>query len=108
MRITIIKKADYIIGHNILFDIFVLSSELYRIKYKNDFDVLQNCINNKKYFCTGEMGRNICKLPTKQKEYKYKMPKLEELYIKTCGSNKMQFHNAKNDLFNPYAFNNFF
>ncbi len=93
-----LAECDYIIGHNIMFDIFVLLSELHRINFKSNFENLKYHLDEKKYLCTGEVGRAICKLPTKQRNYTYKMPRLEELYKKLCDEHNLRFHDAENDV----------
>jgi DNA polymerase-3 subunit alpha len=93
-----LANCDYIVGHNIIFDIFVLLSEFYRSKFNVNFQNLKFHLDENKYLCTGELGREICKLPTKIKNYTYKMPQLKELYEKVCNNNDLQFHDAKNDV----------
>ena len=88
----ILEDVDYIVGHNVTFDIFVLMSELSRIKFLDNFNILKKILDEKRYLCTGELGRDICKLYTKQKEYKYKMPKLKELYEKLYGDDNVRQH----------------
>jgi DNA polymerase III epsilon subunit-like protein len=93
-----LADCDYVVGHNILFDIFVLLSELHRMKFKNTYENLKFHLDKNKYLCTGELGRDICKLSTKIKKYNYKMPKLEELYKNFYDDNNIIFHDAENDV----------
>jgi DNA polymerase III epsilon subunit-like protein len=93
-----LASCDYIVGHNVIFDIYVLLSEFYRLKFNTNYDNLNYHLENKKYLCTGEFGRNICKLPTLSKKYTYKMPKLQELYNNVCKDNNLKFHTAENDV----------
>lgn len=93
-----LEQCDYIIGHNIIFDINVLLSELYRLpkdkKHKNiinDYNNLKNIKENKMYLCTARMGQNILK-----KTY---MPKLENLYNKLCNKKSIDFHHATDDVY---------
>ena len=94
-----LSNCDYIVAHNALFDIHVLLSEMHRINFESNFENLKFHLDEKKYLCTGELGRNICKIPTKQYNTQYKMPKLSELYNKVCGNDNLEFHNAKNDVY---------
>lgn len=76
-----IKNCDYILGHNILFDLNILRSECYRLNFKKKVEKLTDIIENDKFFCTSEYGKKVCKikLPTRR-HYMFKRPKLGELY----------------------------
>lgn len=93
-----LANCDYIVGHNIIFDIFVLLSEFHRNKFNTNYKNLKFHLDENKYLCTGELGREICKLPTKLKNFTYKMPQLKELYENVCNNNDLKFHDAKNDV----------
>jgi DNA polymerase III epsilon subunit-like protein len=93
-----ILQSEYIIAHNVMFDIHILLNELYR----NNTTLSDKCIthitnllDNNKCICTGEISLDICKLPfasttttttinqkilKKTSNIKYKIPKLVELY----------------------------
>jgi len=92
-----ITNCDYIVGHNCLFDIFILLNELYRIKFNTCLEKLENILNNDNYICTGEYSRDICKMKTRNK-FIYKMPKLCELYEYYYNSKPEKQHEAKADV----------
>ena len=87
-----VQIADVVVGHNVAFDRKMIVSELLRLKKENpnkDFDDenIINMMNDKKFKCTQEITRPICKLQNKnkkgpnKKEYcKFKTPKLIEAY----------------------------
>lgn len=82
-----VKIADVVVGHNVAFDRKMIVSELLRLtkeKPNKDFDD-ENIINmmiNKKFKCTQEITRPICKLQNKNKNKtdQFKNPKLIEAY----------------------------
>ena len=81
-----LSLAKYIVGHNLKFDINVVSSELYRLD-------IENQLLNKKVLdtCTEDTA-NICKLQG-GRSGKFKFPTLVELYDNLF---KNQFENAHN------------
>jgi len=91
-----ILNCDYIVGHNCLFDIFILLNELHRINFINCVKKLDMLLNTNKYVCTGELGKNICKILTKGKGYK--MPRLNELYKHFYKKEPIVQHQAKDDV----------
>lgn len=91
----ILSECDYVIGHNVIFDINVLLSELYRIKFFGDYNDLKNLLDKKKYVCTMQLGKNICKI-RKYNDYKY--PSLDELYYYIFNKKFKNAHNAKGDV----------
>jgi DNA polymerase III epsilon subunit-like protein len=94
-----IKKADYIIAHNGYFDIFILLNEFNRIKFNSCVEKLVSIVENDALICTGELGRDVCKLECKPSKYfNYKMPKLEELYFHYYKLNPENRHDAKSDV----------
>lgn len=89
---NILDKTDLIVGHNILFDVNVLASELYRInEHKLAVTLLQ-----KKTYCTCQNGKTVTKI--KNKYQKYKLPTLEELYTYLYKEPMINYHNAKYDV----------
>lgn len=83
-----VKAADVVVGHNVAFDRKMIVSELLRLtkeKPNKDFDDenIIEMMTNKKFKCTQEITRPLCKLENKNnkkgKEY-YKFPKLIEAY----------------------------
>lgn len=85
---TLIDNTDFIIGHNVLFDTNVLSSELYRNGYEN----LAEKISKKEIYCTKVNGKIYCKLN--------KYPKLSELYKILFNKEMEGAHNAEMDVIN--------
>lgn len=85
-------RADFIIGHNIGFDISVMSAEYYRQKPEKPFlqerNVLDTCSN-----ATAE----LCKLPG-GRGGGFKWPKLTELHIHLFGKAFDEAHNATADV----------
>ena len=91
--IAVLSKTDYIISHNIEFDINVLFAFL----HKNG--AMCESFLNIKTFCTMKAGTEICALPNKWSSHKYKFPTLKELYFhytkKEMDEDKA--HNSKYD-----------
>ena len=69
--IAAVQKAEYVIAHNIAFDLPIVECELLR----NGFDKI---LSSKKQFCTMKSGREFCTVYDKGGRLKY--PKLEELF----------------------------
>ena len=119
-------NADYIIAHNVMFDIHILLNELSRLgTYKSNevINHIQSLLLLGKCICTGVLGKNICKLEYKSRfgntntlltntkvegnsnankkikqEKKYKMPKLVELYNYFYGCDFDDAHSADGDV----------
>lgn len=87
-------KCKLLIGHNIDFDRYVLSSELFRLGYKE----LADLIFNQTTFCTMKNGKNITKINRGFSDYKY--PKLSELYNYIFKEEIKGAHNAEYDVVN--------
>ncbi|MBR1593743.1 MAG: bifunctional DNA primase/polymerase [Alloprevotella sp.] len=85
-----LNSCNALVGHNVSFDIQVLRGELKRLN-------ITNAIHEIPYYCTMRLSVDYCKLPTEAayirnfsqylsyslrhpREYKYKFPKLIELY----------------------------
>lgn len=88
-----------LVGHNVIFDINVIKSEMFRYMKKNqlvNFPILRK-IEKLPYFCTMKSTTEICKLPNKNFPDKYKYPKLEELYHYIFGKKPENLHNSMND-----------
>lgn len=45
-------KCDYVVGHNILFDLNILVNEAYRAGNTSCYDLIMNIIHSHRYFCT--------------------------------------------------------
>ncbi|MDR0680267.1 MAG: 3'-5' exonuclease [Dysgonamonadaceae bacterium] len=83
-----INQVDYIVAHNLNFDINVIASELYRNK-------MNIPLFEKKKICTMESSVDYCKIDG---YYGYKYPKLEELYRKLFNTTFNEAHNASVDI----------
>jgi hypothetical protein len=93
-------ECDIIMGHNCLFDIFILLNECYRYQQKKCVDKIKYILDNDMYFCTGNFGRNICKLKIGyNKFYQYRMPKLKNLYYHYFNKYPLIQHDARDDVF---------
>lgn len=100
--------CNAIAGHNVSFDIQVIRGELERLKIKN-------AIHDMPYYCTMHLSVDYCKLPTEAayirhfsqylsyslrhpREYKYKFPKLIELYELLFDERFDNAHDANEDV----------
>ncbi len=83
-----VERADFIVGHNVSFDIHVVGAELIRLK-KID------TIRFKPAVCTMKSSIDYCALPG---YYGYKYPKLQELHNKLFGYMFDDAHNALSDI----------
>ena len=72
-----LAEADYIVGHNIGFDINIVACELFRLN-------IDTKIFTKKQICTMESTINYCAISG---PYGYKWPKLSELHYRIFSSN---------------------
>lgn len=84
----LVKKADFIVAHNISFDEKILGAELLRKKIRSDF-------GRKRKLCTMQASTNYCRLPG---PYGYKWPKLSELHMKLFGKDFDEAHDASVDI----------
>ncbi len=80
-----VDDCDYIIGHNVVFDINVLNAEFYR--HNGSLP-----IGLKPYLCTMALSNNYCSLPNN------KYPTLEELYHILKGEQLHGAHDAMVDV----------
>lgn len=82
-----LEKAEYMIAHNMQFDINVLGAELIRL----------NMVPKKqtKKICTMKESTNFCKLPGFRG---YKWPTLTELHVKLFGEEFEGAHDALDDV----------
>ena len=103
--------ADYIVAHNVNFDVHILLNELHRLDTDNATNTIRHILNLLslgRCICTGELGKDICKLeykskfktvaPENKKIKSYKMPKLVELYKHFYGCEFEDAHNAEGDV----------
>ena len=84
----LVKKADFIVAHNISFDEKILGAELLRKEIRSDF-------GRKRKLCTMQVSTNYCRLPG---PYGYKWPKLSELHMKLFGEDFDEAHDASVDI----------
>ena len=111
-----VKIADVVVGHNVAFDRKMVVAELIRLTQENNSTFLDDEIiemmKNKKFKCTQEITRPLCKLQIGKKKpnktdktdkneqkkeyYKYKTPKLIEAYkhFFGCSPNPELLHDA--------------
>ena len=92
--IEILDKCQYIVAHNINFDINVIKSELYR---RNMVSYLKN-INKLNQICTVKKFKNIFNI--KNKYNRIKDPSLKELYYHAFSRELENAHNSKYDVIN--------
>ena len=115
-----LMRVDYIVAHNVNFDVHILLNELYRLDTDNATNAIRHILNLLslgRCICTGELGKDICKLEykskfkpnvsnqdtdikldTNKKFKRYKMPKLVELYKHFYGCEFEDAHNAEGDV----------
>lgn len=93
-----VELCDYIIGHNIDFDMKMVTIECMRNKIYHQPENLV-FINPLKVYCTMQKGINICKIEVKSElgNY-YKWPKLSELHKKLFDVVPNNLHDAYNDI----------
>ena len=84
-----LDSADYIVGHNISFDIHIVDAEFIR----RGIDVK---LSSKRSYCTMLAGTEYCKLPGYYGGYKW--PNLQELYKKLFGKEFDDAHNSAADV----------
>ena len=111
-----LMDAEYIIAHNVFFDVHILMNELWRLQCDSGMECIKHIetmIKNGKCICSGVIGRDICKIEyktNKKARYdkctdtentatkKYKIPKLVELYKFLYGCEFQGQHRADCDV----------
>ena len=86
-----LKKCEYLVGHNVNFDLNVTGCEYYRINGVNPLDSKKSLDS-----CT-EITAKLCELPG-GRGGRYKLPKLEELHLHLFGEGFAEAHNAAFDV----------
>lgn len=86
--ISDIKISNFIVAHNIDFDLPILKSQLKKYQMQDPF-------NNKRTICTMKESINYCGIPNYDGRNKF--PKLTELYKKLFDYDIEQKHNAESD-----------
>ncbi len=93
--IECLDQAHVIVGHNIMFDINVIKSELHRREDK----AAVRAVDTKGIICTMSNSREVCRL-ARQTAAGYKNPSLRELYTHMIGEapDTTRLHNALYDV----------
>jgi DNA polymerase-3 subunit alpha len=89
-----LMRSCLIVGHNINFDVNILSSELYRI---GESSIAYNLVTKNRY-CTMFKSKHIVKVLNSTG--RVKLPKLSELYFSLFGTESKGNHDAKYDVRN--------
>lgn len=84
-----IRICDYVVAHNINFDVNILGYYFNQLYGANPFE-------NKKKICTMVSTTRFCNIKS---EYGLKYPKLSELYYKLFDIEPTELHNAEIDVF---------
>lgn len=84
-----IKKAGFVIGHNIDFDYHIVGAEYYRLGQKNPLDSAQQ-------ICTMKSSVNFCALANGRGGYKW--PNLKELHQRLFNTGFEDAHDALVDV----------
>ncbi len=84
----LVKKASYLVAHNMSFDEKIIGAEFLR-------NGMTNSLQTKNKICTMEKTTNFCAI---KGPYGYKWPKLSELYYKLFKSDFDEAHNAAVDI----------
>ncbi len=84
-----IKKAEYIVAHNIDFDDKIISAELYRLQMENPLDKANK-------ICTMKSSVDFCKITNNYGRYKW--PNLDELHKSLFGIGFPDAHDALIDV----------
>lgn len=85
-----LKKAKWVAGHNISFDLSIMGAEFYRVQDTNPLDSVD-------YLDTKEAGTDYCAIPG-GKGGKFKWPTLSELHQKLFNKSFGEAHNAAADV----------
>ena len=103
-----ILECNYVIGHNVMFDIHILQNELFRLGSDRAMECALKLDKMKalsRTICTGELGKGICQLEFKSRSgkdtnrvKKFKMPKLKELHYHLVGTEHEDQHSASGDV----------
>lgn len=83
-----IERCEYMIAHNMKFDVNVLGAEFIRLNVKSQ--------KKPQKICTMMEGTSYCKLPKARGGYKW--PTLTEMHVKLFGEEFKGAHDALNDV----------
>lgn len=97
---AVASKADLVVGHNVNFDIGVMSAALWRhiVLEQNEafaHEVITKHWLTKPAFCTMKESKNVVQVPNKKGGFKY--PKLTEAYKHFFGKDLDRAHSANAD-----------
>lgn len=87
--LEMLDQCDFIVGHNVDFDIKVIASELHRK------ELTTSSLLSKPRVCTMKAGTDFCAIP---KGSGYKYPSLSELYYHVFSETFDNAHNAQSDV----------
>ncbi len=87
----IIHFSDYIVAHNVMFDVNIVAAEFYRI-------CMSNAFLGKSLLDTKQAGTNLCKIPNPHNYEGYKWPRLTELYRHLFNEDFAYAHDAFSDI----------
>lgn len=103
-----ILECDYVIAHNVMFDVHILQNELFRLSGDRAMECALKLDKMKalgRTICTGELGKEICQIEFKSRSgkdtnriKKFKMPKLKELHSYLIGTEHEDQHSASGDV----------
>ena len=103
-----ILGCDYVIGHNVMFDVHILQNELFRLGNDAAMECAIKLDKMKalgRTICTGELGKDLCQLEFKSRNgrdtsriKRFKMPKLKELHKHLMGEEHDSQHSAGCDV----------
>ncbi|MAM29443.1 MAG: hypothetical protein CMC13_10525 [Flavobacteriaceae bacterium] len=83
-----VKKADFIVAHNVNFDLNIVASEFFQSSIDTE-------IYEKSQICTMKSSQEFCKIIG---NYGYKYPKLSELHLKLFNTTFNEAHDATVDI----------
>ena len=89
--LAVVEKANYLVGHNLRFDLNVMGAELLRLGKENTLDekaILDTCSEDTALLCELPGGRGG----------KFKLPTLSELYVYLFQDSFKEAHNATADV----------
>lgn len=103
-----LEQCDYVIGHNVMFDVHILQNELYRLGTETSISGVRRLETMKslgRVICTGELGKDLCQIEFKSRGgrdtsriKRFKMPKLVELHEHVMGAPHEDQHSAAGDV----------
>lgn len=85
-----VEKSEFIVGHNIVFDINIMGAEFYRAQ-------METSLMGEKRIDTKDEGTDFCAIPG-GRGGKFKWPTLTELHIKLFKEGFNEAHNASADV----------